>query len=369
MHGRGPERPSCEHRPQPAGGERIGECVFWLQHDAGAGDRGVAQRVALVGGEPSSDRHDAILTAGTDQVPTIMMPPVTEDEAGMLDQFPRMLRGTASCKIFRCSGEDPTVGLQRAGDQALVAHVADHDAQLVTLTHALFGAVIERQVDRDLWVRCQIGHERGRERATAEANRRDQPQCTARLLLQLVCARLGQRHACQRGTAAFEVELSDLGQLVAACSAMEKTCAKPILNCADLLRDHRGRDTASGCGRRETAAIDHVQEHLHAGKLVQDSEPPGWECPRFSHVYPVCDGAETSVSLGTSPSPTEEIDMPILRLEMHPGRTPEQKREFVREATRVTVEILKCPPESVDIVIVEVPREAWAKAGKLLADG
>jgi len=61
--------------------------------------------------------------------------------------------------------------------------------------------------------------------------------------------------------------------------------------------------------------------------------------------------------------------MPILRLEMHPGRTPEQKREFVREATRVTVEILKCPPESVDILITEVPRESWAKAGKLLADG
>jgi 4-oxalocrotonate tautomerase len=64
-----------------------------------------------------------------------------------------------------------------------------------------------------------------------------------------------------------------------------------------------------------------------------------------------------------------EIYMPILRLEMHPGRTPEQKREFVHEATRVTVEILKCPPESVDIIIAEVPRQAWAKAGKLLADG
>ena len=61
--------------------------------------------------------------------------------------------------------------------------------------------------------------------------------------------------------------------------------------------------------------------------------------------------------------------MPILRLEMHPGRTPEQKREFVREATRVTVEILKCPPESVDILIQEIPRDQWAKSGKLLADG
>jgi 4-oxalocrotonate tautomerase len=61
--------------------------------------------------------------------------------------------------------------------------------------------------------------------------------------------------------------------------------------------------------------------------------------------------------------------MPILRLEMHPGRTLEQKRDFVREATRVAVEILKCPPETVDIVIQEVPRDAWAKNGKLVADG
>jgi len=61
--------------------------------------------------------------------------------------------------------------------------------------------------------------------------------------------------------------------------------------------------------------------------------------------------------------------MPILRLEMHPGRTPEQKREFVREATRAAVEILKCPPESVDILIQEIARDQWAKGGELLADG
>ena len=60
--------------------------------------------------------------------------------------------------------------------------------------------------------------------------------------------------------------------------------------------------------------------------------------------------------------------MPVLRLEMHPGRTIEQKRAFVREVTRVTVEILVCPPESVDVVINEVSREDWAKAGKLIAD-
>nr|WP_081961086.1 4-oxalocrotonate tautomerase [Aquabacterium sp. NJ1] len=60
--------------------------------------------------------------------------------------------------------------------------------------------------------------------------------------------------------------------------------------------------------------------------------------------------------------------MPILRLEMHPGRTSDQKREFVQEVTRIAVEILRCPPESVDVLIQEVPKHAWAKAGKLLAD-
>jgi 4-oxalocrotonate tautomerase len=60
--------------------------------------------------------------------------------------------------------------------------------------------------------------------------------------------------------------------------------------------------------------------------------------------------------------------MPILRLEMQSGRTLDQKRTFVREVTRVVVETLNCPPESVDVVISEVAREDWAKAGKLVAD-
>jgi 4-oxalocrotonate tautomerase len=60
--------------------------------------------------------------------------------------------------------------------------------------------------------------------------------------------------------------------------------------------------------------------------------------------------------------------MPILHLEMHPGRTVDQKRAFVREVTRVVIETLNCPPESVDVVINEVSREDWGKAGKLVAD-
>jgi 4-oxalocrotonate tautomerase len=60
--------------------------------------------------------------------------------------------------------------------------------------------------------------------------------------------------------------------------------------------------------------------------------------------------------------------MPILRFEMHPGRTLEQKRAFVKEITRVTVEAFACPPESVEVLITEIPKENWAKAGKLRSD-
>jgi 4-oxalocrotonate tautomerase len=60
--------------------------------------------------------------------------------------------------------------------------------------------------------------------------------------------------------------------------------------------------------------------------------------------------------------------VPILQLEMHPGRTPEQKRAFVREATKAASETLNCPPESVEIVIREVPRELWGRGGKLVSE-
>ena len=61
--------------------------------------------------------------------------------------------------------------------------------------------------------------------------------------------------------------------------------------------------------------------------------------------------------------------MPIIRVEMHPGRTQDQRRAFVDKATKATVEALACPPESVEIIITEIPKEFWAKAGKLKSDG
>jgi len=60
--------------------------------------------------------------------------------------------------------------------------------------------------------------------------------------------------------------------------------------------------------------------------------------------------------------------MPIMRIEMFTGRTPEQKREFVEVVTRETCRTLNCQPEDVNIIIDEVPRERWATGGKLWSE-
>lgn len=60
--------------------------------------------------------------------------------------------------------------------------------------------------------------------------------------------------------------------------------------------------------------------------------------------------------------------MPTLHIELHPGRSQEQKRALAREVTRATVETLNCPPDSVQIVLTEISKEAWAVGGILKSD-
>ena len=60
--------------------------------------------------------------------------------------------------------------------------------------------------------------------------------------------------------------------------------------------------------------------------------------------------------------------MPTLHVEMLEGRTPEQKKKLVTELTRVTVEVLGGSPESVDILLIDVPRGNWATGGKLWSE-
>jgi 4-oxalocrotonate tautomerase len=60
--------------------------------------------------------------------------------------------------------------------------------------------------------------------------------------------------------------------------------------------------------------------------------------------------------------------MPTYHVEMMEGRTLAQKKKLVEEITRVTVEVLGSPPESVDIIITDVKRENWATGGKLWSE-
>ncbi|MBV9523421.1 MAG: tautomerase family protein [Alphaproteobacteria bacterium] len=57
--------------------------------------------------------------------------------------------------------------------------------------------------------------------------------------------------------------------------------------------------------------------------------------------------------------------MPMVRIELYPGRTREQKARAAREITDAIHRTLGAPPEATDIIFVEVEKAHWASAGKL----
>lgn len=60
--------------------------------------------------------------------------------------------------------------------------------------------------------------------------------------------------------------------------------------------------------------------------------------------------------------------MPTIRVEMFEGRTPEQKREFVKAVTEATVKTLGSSPEAVDVILSEVKKSDWASGGVLWSE-
>jgi 4-oxalocrotonate tautomerase len=50
---------------------------------------------------------------------------------------------------------------------------------------------------------------------------------------------------------------------------------------------------------------------------------------------------------------------------MYPGRTPEQKAGVVRGITEAVVRELGVPAQSVEVLLIEVPRQHWAFGGTL----
>ena len=60
--------------------------------------------------------------------------------------------------------------------------------------------------------------------------------------------------------------------------------------------------------------------------------------------------------------------MPIIRVEMWPGRTHEQKVELAKAITDAVVTIAHTTPEATIVVFEDVAKENWAQAGKLASD-
>lgn len=60
--------------------------------------------------------------------------------------------------------------------------------------------------------------------------------------------------------------------------------------------------------------------------------------------------------------------MPIIRVEMFPGRTPAQKRELASKLTDAFVEAAGGTKDSVQIVLTEVEPSDWARGGILASD-
>ncbi|MCH8309523.1 MAG: tautomerase family protein [Chloroflexi bacterium] len=60
--------------------------------------------------------------------------------------------------------------------------------------------------------------------------------------------------------------------------------------------------------------------------------------------------------------------MPIVRVEMWPGRTHEQKQKLAKAITDAMVEIGKTTPEATIIVFEDVEKSNWAQSGVLASD-
>jgi 4-oxalocrotonate tautomerase len=60
--------------------------------------------------------------------------------------------------------------------------------------------------------------------------------------------------------------------------------------------------------------------------------------------------------------------MPIVRIEMWPGRTHAQKAELARRITEAVVTVAGTTPEATIIIFADVPKENWAVGGVLASD-
>lgn len=55
--------------------------------------------------------------------------------------------------------------------------------------------------------------------------------------------------------------------------------------------------------------------------------------------------------------------MPLIRVELFEGRSPEQKRELAQALTEATMKTLNCKADAVEVMFFDIARHDWATAG------
>jgi 4-oxalocrotonate tautomerase len=60
--------------------------------------------------------------------------------------------------------------------------------------------------------------------------------------------------------------------------------------------------------------------------------------------------------------------MPIVRIDLLEGRTPERKADLIRRVTEAVVIALDVLPEQVRVLLSEIPPAHWAIAGETMAE-
>jgi 4-oxalocrotonate tautomerase len=60
--------------------------------------------------------------------------------------------------------------------------------------------------------------------------------------------------------------------------------------------------------------------------------------------------------------------MPVVTVQLWSGRSVEQKRKLVAAITDAMVQHAGCKPDHLHVIIQDVPKESWGRAGRLGID-
>ena len=56
--------------------------------------------------------------------------------------------------------------------------------------------------------------------------------------------------------------------------------------------------------------------------------------------------------------------MPVVQIGLWTGRSKEVKAVLIENVTKAVCDSIGCPPESVTIVLEDIPKENWGQGGK-----